>query len=186
MLTGKAEFYTLTLDREIVIPDGSAVCNPLRTGNGFMVKDCDFGHNRSRGILIKASKGEVTGNRIVKSRMAAVLVSPEFWWMEAANSSDVVVKDNFIVGCLQTPIQILAPGGNGQTLPSGAHRNISITGNRIVDCAWPLIRVTSSIGLIIKGNQYLETPPSWQPTSPHAASVVAIELEQCENITSDK
>lgn len=48
-----------------MIPDGSAVCNPLRTGNGFVVKDCDFGHNRSRGILIKASKGEVTGNRIV-------------------------------------------------------------------------------------------------------------------------
>lgn len=105
--------------------------------------------------------------------------------MEAASSSDIVVKDNIIEGCLQTPIQILAPGGDGQSLPSGAHRNISITGNRMADCAWPLIRVTSTSGLIIKGNQYLETPPSWQPTSPHAASVVAIELEQCENVTSN-
>lgn len=78
------------------------MCCPLRIGSGFVVKDCDFGHNRSRGILIKASKGEVSGNRIVKSRMAAVLVSPEFWWMEAGTSSDLVIKDNFIEGCLQT------------------------------------------------------------------------------------
>ena len=185
MLSGKAEFYTITLDREISLPAGSAVCSSLRVGNGFVVKDCDFGHNRSRGILIKASKGEVSGNRITNSRMAAVLVSPEFWWMEAASSSDVVVKDNVIEGCLQTPIQILAPGGNGQTLPSGTHRNISITGNRMVDCAWPLIHVTSTRGLIIKGNQFPETPPAWQPASPGGKIHVAIELEQCEDVTSD-
>ena len=89
LLEGKAKFHTLTLDREIALSPGSAVCCPLRVGNGFAVKDCDFGHNRSRGILIKASKGEVSGNRITNSRMAAVLVTPEFWWMEAGMSSDV-------------------------------------------------------------------------------------------------
>ena len=75
LLEGKARFYTLTLDREIALSAGSAVCCPLRLGSGFVVKDCDFGHNRSRGILIKASKGEVSGNRIINSRMAAVLIS---------------------------------------------------------------------------------------------------------------
>ena len=185
LLTGETRFYTLTLDRDVAMPDGSLVCCPLRIGNGFVVKDCDFGHNRSRGILIKANKGEVTGNRIVKSRMAAVLISPEFYWMEAGSSSDVVVKDNFIEGCLQTPIQILAHGGNGRPLPSGAHRNISILGNRMVDCAWPLIHVTSTSGLIIKSNQFPETPPAWQPASPGGKIHDAIELEQCEDVTSD-
>ncbi len=186
LLTGKAEFYTLTLDREIVIPAGSAVCSSLRVGNGFVVKDCDFGHNRSRGILIKASKGEVSSNRIVKSHMAAVLISPEFWWMEAGISSDLVINDNFIEGCQQTPIQILAPGGDRHPLPPGTHRNIAITGNRMVDCAWPLIKVTSTSGLTIKGNPFPETPPAWQPASPAGKSRVAIELEQCENVTSDR
>jgi hypothetical protein len=185
LLTEKARFYTLTLDREIELPGGSAVCSSLRVGNGFMVKDCDFGHNRSRGILIKASKGEVTGNRIVKSQMAAILISPEFWWMEAASSSDVFVKDNIIEGCLQTPIQILAPGGNGQTLPSGTHRNISITGNRMVDCAWPLIRVTSTRGLIIKDNELPETPPARQLASSGGKCPLSMELEKCEDVTSD-
>ena len=186
LLTGKARFYTLTLDRETALPAGSAVCCPLRVGSGFAVKDCDFGHNRSRGILIKASKGEITSNRIVKSRMAAVLVSPEFWWMEAASSSEVVVKDNLIEGCLQTPIQILAPGGNGRPLPPGAHRNISILGNRMADCRWPLIRATSTSGLIIKSNEHAKSPPAWQLADPHAGSVVAIEFEQCEDVTSEK
>ena len=185
LLTGGAVFYTLTLDREISLPDGSLVCCPLRIGSGFVVKDCDFGHNRSRGILIKASKGEVTGNRIVNSRMAAVLISPEFYWMEAGSASDVVVKDNFIEGCLQTPIQILAHGGDFKPLPSGAHRNISILGNRMVDCLWPLIRATSTSGLIIKDNKHPEARPAWQLAPPNGGSPDAIELEQCEDVTSD-
>jgi hypothetical protein len=71
------------------------------------------------------------GNRIVKSRMAAVLISPEFWWIEAGTSSDLVIKDNFIEGCLRTPIQIHAHGGDGRPLPSGAPRNTSR-----LQCCW--------------------------------------------------
>ncbi len=186
LLTGKARFYTLTLDRETALPAGSAVCCPLRIGSGFVVKDCDFGHNRSRGILIKASKGDVSGNRIVKSRMAAVLISPEFWWLEAGTSSDLVIRDNFIEGCLQTPIQILAPGGDGRPLPSGAHRNISVLKNRMADCPWPLIRVTSTSGVVLKDNEYPDTPPTWQSASSGGKKLVAIELEQCESVESSK
>jgi hypothetical protein len=179
LLEGKAKFYTLTLDRETALPAGSAVCCPLRVGNGFAVKDCDFGHNRSRGILIKASKGEVSGNRITDSRMAAVLVTPEFWWMEAGISCDVVVKDNTIKGCLETSIKILAPGGNGKPLPAGAHRNISILNNRIENCVWPLIHVTSTSGLSIKGNQFPQNPPG-NPDDRKPGASEPILIENCD------
>ena len=172
LLEGDAQFYTLTLDREVALLPGSAVCCPQRLGHGFAVKDCNFGDNRSRGILIKASKGEVSGNRIKNSRMAAVLISPEFWWMEAGMSSDVVVRENIIQGCLQTPIQIHARGGNRQILPAGALRNISILENRIEDCAWPLIHVTSTAGLTIKGNVL--------PAANQVQAIEPIVLEQCE------
>jgi hypothetical protein len=152
LLGEKVAIYKLTLDREVSLAPGSAVCCPLRLGRGFAVKDCEFGDNRSRGILIKASKGEVSGNRITNSRMAAVLISPEFWWMEAGLSSDVTIKDNLIEGCLESPIQIRALGGNRQILPAGALRNISIVNNRIEDGALPLIHVTSTSGLTIKDN----------------------------------
>ncbi|MCU0748197.1 MAG: right-handed parallel beta-helix repeat-containing protein [Akkermansiaceae bacterium] len=170
LLDGEAEYVTLTLDRDVALPAGSALCCPLRIGNGFAVKDCDFGHNRSRGILIKASKGEVSGNRITNSRMAAVLVSPEFWWMEAGCPSDLIIQNNIIQGSLQTPIQIHARSGNGRTLPAGTLRNISILNNRIEDCAWPLIHVTSTSNLTIKGNIFPDAPS--KPSEP-------VLLENC-------
>ena len=183
LLSGKAKFFTLTLDREIVLPNGSAVCSGRKVGNGFVVKDCDFGHNRSRGILIKASRGEVTGNRITNGRMAAILVSPEFWWMEAASSSDVVIRGNIIKGCLQTPIQILAPGGNGRPLPAGAHRNISILKNKMERCQWPLIQVTSTDGLTIKNNQWPATPEPGLPRNNRDGSLLPpVRLSQCEHV----
>ena len=166
--------YTLTLDREVRLAQGSAVCSSRRVGNGFTVKDCDFGDNRSRGIIIKASQGEVTGNRITKSRMAAVLISPEFQWMEAACSSDVVVKDNIIKGIPMTPIRVEAPGANRRPLAAGAHRNISILNNRIENCPWPLIEVTSTTGLKIDGNVWAKEPP------PGSSSDRPVHLENCE------
>lgn len=54
--------------------------------NRFQVKDCKFGFNRSRGILIKASHGEVSGILIKGGRKHAIPVSPEYWWLEAGSS----------------------------------------------------------------------------------------------------
>jgi hypothetical protein len=176
LLGDEAIFYTLTLDREVSLPPGSAVCCPLRLGHGFAVTDCDFGENRSRGILIKASKGEVGGNRITNSRMAAVLISPEFWWMEAGMSSDVKVENNIITGCGESPIQIRALGGNRRIMPAGTLRNISLLNNRIKDSAWPLIHATSTSGLVIKGNDLPAPPPGSK----------AILLENCDPIQTDR
>jgi hypothetical protein len=159
LLGDEAKLYTLTLNREVALPEVSAICCPLRLGHGFAVKDCDFGDNRYRSILIKASKGEVSGNRITDSRMAAVLVSAEYWWMEAGMSSDLMIKNNIIKGCLESPIQIRAIDATREILPVGALRNISILKNRIANSAWQLIHVTSTSDLSIKGNILPNAPP---------------------------
>jgi len=52
-----------------------------------------------------------------------------------------------------TAIQVVAPGGDGQPLPTGAHRNIAITGNVITDSPSPNIRVTSTDSLLIHNNR---------------------------------
>jgi hypothetical protein len=179
-LNGRVKAYSLTVDRDVALPQGSAVCSAMRVGNGFAVKDCNFGDNRSRGILIKASDGEISGNRIVKSRMAAVLISPEFQWMEAACSSDVVVKDNVIREIGETSIRVLAPGGNGRPLPAGTHRNISILNNRIENSPWPLIEVTSTAGLVIDGNVLPTEPIRGKTRGPRVAPLVPIQLENCD------
>lgn len=144
--------FKITLDREVNLPRGSLIAAANRMGNGFAVKGCDFGWNRSRGILIKASRGEVSGNRLQGSWMSAILVSPEYWWLEAGSSGDVRIRDNTISACGGIPICIEAVGGNGEIAPAGAHKNIAITGNVIRDCAPPGILVTSTRGLQLDNN----------------------------------
>ncbi len=144
--------YTITLDREVTMMAGSVICAANRVGNGFTVKGCDFGFNRSRGILIKASHGAVTGNHMEGCKMSAILVTPEWWWMEAGSSSDVVISGNTIRGCDGVAICVDARGGNGGIAPVGAHRNITITGNTVDDCTMPGILVTSTEGLHLENN----------------------------------
>lgn len=171
LLNGEAQFFILTLDREISLPPGSLVCCRDRLGNGFVVKDCDFGENRSRGILIKAGNGEISGNRIANTRMHAILVAPEYWWMEAGMPSDLVIRDNHIKASNRTPIEIHAYGGDRRILPAGTLRDISVINNRIEDSASPFIRVTSTTGLHLDGNILPEV------TLPSAKSVVIEESQ---------
>ena len=186
MLEGKAKFFKLTVDHAVVLPMGSAVCSGNRVGNGFAVKGCDFGYNRSRGILIKASRGQVVGNKITHGWMAAVLVAPEFWWFESASSSDVVIRGNTIIGCRRPAVEIIAPGGNGKPLPSGAHRYIAIVGNVFKGCVWPNIRVTSTDKLQIKGNSFKPaeqvalTPPVARPWNWKADKPALVVTEFCD------
>ena len=145
--------FSITLNRAENLPVGSVICSANRIGNGFTVKDCQFGFNRARGILIKASHGEVSGNRVEGSRMSAILVSPEYWWLEAGSSSDLKISGNTITACGGIPICVEATGGNGQIAPAGAHRDLRITGNMIKKCFMPGILVTSTTGLTIVDNQ---------------------------------
>lgn len=123
-------------------------------GNGFAVRNCNFGFNRSRGILIKASHGEITRNRMEGCWMSAILVSPEYWWLEAGSSSDLKITGNRITRCYGIPIRIEATGGNDDIAPAGAHRNITVTDNSISGCAMPGIMVTSTAGLEIERNTF--------------------------------
>ncbi len=146
--------YTITLDRDVDLSLGSVVCAANRNGSGFLVKDCDFGQNRSRGILIKASDGEITGNRLEACRMSAILVAPEYWWLESGSSSRLKIAGNTIINCGRTAISIEATAGNGKLAPPGAHRDIAITGNTITGGSLPNIHVVGTDGLVIENNLF--------------------------------
>ena len=144
--------FTITLDREASLPMGSVICSANRIGNGFRVKGCTFGYNRSRGILIKASHGEVSGNRIEGCEMSAILIAPEYWWLEAGSSSDVMITGNTVIGSKGIPICIEAMAGNGEIAPAGAHRDLTIADNVINRCVAPGILVCSTRGLRMDNN----------------------------------
>lgn len=150
---GCADAYVVTLDREAAVPKGSAICSARRVGNGFLVKGCTFGHNRSRGVLIKGSRGAVVGNTLVGNRMSAILVSPEYWWLEAGSSCDVEIRDNVIEACGRAAIEVTAHGAKGEVASAGAHSRITVAGNRITGCPSPCVEVTSTDALAIRDNR---------------------------------
>ena len=150
-----AKTFRITLDREIDLPMGSAVCSASRHGNGFVVRGCNFGFNRSRGILIKASDGVIEGNTMTGNVMAAIMVAPEWWWLESGSSSNVRILNNTIRDCGDVPIAVYAFGGVPTIAPAGAHSNITISGNRMSGCPRPNILVTSTRGLHLGRNTCL-------------------------------
>ncbi len=70
-----ADAWRVTLDRAVGLPRGSLIASLRRMGNGFLVQGCDFGYNRSRGILIKASDGKVTGNKLRENWGRGIIIS---------------------------------------------------------------------------------------------------------------
>lgn len=167
-----AKAVVVTLDRKVELPIGSVIASTERMGNGFVVKDCDFGFNRSRGILIKASQGKITGNKITSCWGQGILVAPEWWWLESGSSNDLEIARNTITGCASTAITVTARGGNGAIAPAGAHNRISIVENKIDRCSLPCIFVSSTRGLEMDRN---ELPPG----------TGAIRLENCQEVKGE-
>jgi len=147
--------FRITLDREVNLPMGSAICSTSRTGNGFLVRGCDFGFNRSRGILVKASDGAIEGNTLVGNVMAAIMVAPEWWWLESGSSNNVTIANNTIRDCGDVAIAVYAFGGAPTVAPAGAHNNITVSGNSMTGCPLPNILVTSTRGLDLGPNTSL-------------------------------
>ena len=162
--------YEVVADRPLDLPRGSVICAANRIGNGFTVSGCDFGFNRSRGILIKASHGSVSNNTLEGCWGEAVKVAPEWWWLEAGSSNDVTIEGNSIRNCLDDGIAVYANAGAGGIAPAGAHKDIVVTGNTIENTAGRHIYVSSTSNLTLSDN-------SCDPEK--------IVLEQCENINRE-
>ena len=149
--------FQVTLDRDVNLPTGSLICSTRRVGNGFLVRDCDFGFNRSRGILIKASNGQVVGNTLTGNWMHAILVAPEYWWLEAGSSCDVSIRGNIIKDCRADRDRGSGPGRPRRCRSGRRHRDITIAENTVIDSPMPIIEITSTVNASITRNTFSQT-----------------------------
>lgn len=134
-----------------------------RIGRGFKVLNNRVGHNRSRGILIKSSDGIISGNTVEASAMGAIVVSPEFYWMEGGCSNNVEISHNKIINCMygQTnsgsfqagalTVAALTPNGN-DFAPVGCLNSITIHDDTIIGCPRPTVVLTSINGIKMYNN----------------------------------
>jgi hypothetical protein len=144
--------YLIELDREIDLSIGSVIAADSRVGNGFKIIGCEVGPTRSRGILVKASDGLISGNTIRGTWGEAIKVAPEWQWLEAGHSSNVVIQSNRISGIRSVGIAVYAEAADGELAAPGAHRDITIRNNKITDAPSPAIVVTSTLGLVEQNN----------------------------------
>lgn len=136
----------------VSLPMGSVIAAKNRSGSGFIVKDSVFGPNRSRGILIKASGGTISGNTCRGNWMTGILVSPEWFWLESGCSDDLVISGNTIIGCRQPAITIHALAGTGKPAPAGALNRITVSNNTITTDRLPAIELSSVKDGAVEGN----------------------------------
>ena len=148
-----SKVFELILDRAVSLTGASLVSARERQGQGFLVAECDFGHIRSRGILIKASDGEVRDNTLTKCRMESIKVAPEFFWLESGSSCNVKIMRNTVLDCGGVAIAVYALGGDGEFAAGTLHRGIWIVGNRIYNSPLPNVLVTSTSDLVVTGNR---------------------------------
>ena len=134
-----------------------------RIGRGFKVLNNKVGHNRSRGILIKSSDGIISENTVEASAMGAIVVSPEFYWMEAGCPSNVEISYNKIINCMYgqsnsgsfqagaLTVAALSPTGS-DFAPNGCINNISIHDDTIIGCPKPTVVLSSINGISMYNN----------------------------------
>jgi len=165
------KYYEVKVDVPLAVAPGDLVISPDRQGNHFLVQDCRLGHNRARGILVKASSGVIERNRIEDVGTCGIALGPEFaYWLEGDYVSDVVVRNNelrevgvgaaivrhdraVLVGAIS--VYALAPD---RRLPPGANNmNLTIESNRIDSCGGIGMLIACAKNVQVRSNTIANT-----------------------------
>lgn len=161
--------YRVELDRPVDLVEGSVIGSLNRMGNGFAILNSEFGNNRSRGILVKASDGVIANNTIVNCHLQGIKISPEYLWLESGTSHHVRVEGNEIIDSKAESILI-------DNISSAAiHENIDIVNNRIRSDSYPLIRIRGLDGGRVQRNDLRDARDRRAPKS-------AVSIEFSERI----
>ena len=89
----------LRLELSEAIPNdaGDLIQNIDRNGAGFQVLDSVIENTRSRGLVLKADGGTISGNTIRHIATTGILISPEGrFFAESGFSSSVTIENNHI------------------------------------------------------------------------------------------
>lgn len=152
----------LTLDAPVSVDNGGVVSSLDMGGNGFVLRGNLLGHTRARGILIKSSDGIIENNEVVGCELGGIVLAPELVWLEAGFSHNVRIENNRIVDCMfanssygieqAAPLCVVAINARDQVAPAGGFRNITVTGNTIINSPEPAMIFTSIEGGTVERN----------------------------------
>jgi hypothetical protein len=176
-------YVELKLDRVLPAKFDFLVGNPNALGSGYVLRNNIVRNHRARGMLLKADDGLIEGNTVDGSSMGGIVVTPEFWWMEAGYSRNLILRGNTIrrtsyypqqaagllIGALAPerhkevePGFALQPGGSqpgveraDNIAPGRGHQHILIEDNTFEEIDEVNILVTSAKDVTIRHNSFV-------------------------------
>ncbi len=176
-------YVELELDRVVPAKFDFLVCNPNALGSGYVLRNNVIRNHRARGMLLKADDGLIEGNTVDGSSMGGIVVTPEFWWMEAGYSRNLILRGNAIrrtsyypqqaagllIGALAPELNRNAePGGSlpseqkefgkerlERAAPGRGHQHILVEDNTFEEINEVNILVTSAKDVTIRHNSFV-------------------------------
>ncbi|CAL8472258.1 g11800 [Coccomyxa elongata] len=133
----------------------SVVTSLDNQGNGFTLINNTVAYNRGRGTLLKANNGVITGNQFIQPKFIAAQITPEFFFVEADFSSNLLIDGN-IFDSYFGGIEIAFINDHDNFNPGKFqnHANINITNNIIRNAADQPLLITSSVGVVVRNNTF--------------------------------
>ena len=93
----KTLVYKVTTDRPTNLKFGDYVVSTDRTGAGTIIRNCTFGKNRSRGIVVKTDDVLIENNTIMQTNFAAITLQFDNSFGESGYTNKAVIRNNTIV-----------------------------------------------------------------------------------------
>ena len=189
--------YQLTLDRDIAdlkagkdSRTADTLFNLDASGEGYIIRNNVMRNHRRHGLLLRAGKGLIEGNRFENLAGLGIVITNEPNWPEGPMGRDIVIRNNTFIGCGRVGYGHRPNGGMitvqaqriGYRLAEGhGARRITIEGNTIID---PL-----RVGIYIGSAEDVKIVNNTIKASAKARIVkdsIGVVLDQCGKVTIDK
>lgn len=132
-------------------------------GSGAIIKNCKFGYNRARCVVVKCKDAVIEGNTMISSSSPAIMAVSDIDWAESAFPVNLVIRNNKITGCSSGAQARYGDGSSAGDIMVGvpakdgfrtgkACKNVVIEGNTIENSGVYGIFVCNINGITIKNN----------------------------------
>lgn len=152
--------------------------------------NCEVRHTRARGFLLQSRNMLIENCRIYGMSLPGIIISPDIKvWYEVGPSDNVEIRNCTFEKCgflhsganLGAIVMKAAHDAGSADYPAGVHTNLSIHGNKFINCGASGIYVSAARGVTITDNMFENC--SMSPYDPNAESVhYDIALRNCDDI----
>ena len=141
--------YKITLDKTLGFKVGDHITSLDRIGSGTTVKNCTFGYNTARGIVVKGRNVTVENNTIAYTSDSAIFALADLNWCESGFPQNVNIRGNKIEHCNTTGSSSRNPGAVriGIVPTSNVSGFMSNRNNKNITVANNTITVTQTYGI---------------------------------------